>query len=173
MPRDMKSALHRRVRPQPFANAPVRRRLWPGVLPARGLIGAGATRQVRAQRGSAPREGTMALVWTGIGFFAGILLMHCLAAARIAADRVARPAPKSAGGPSVGCLIRSGPREVSLVAARAVRSVLLRVAATTDLTALTSRMTGVQANALAEGEPPRRKGLPCSSPPRNAGRPNT
>ena len=31
---DIKSALHRRVRPPAFANAPVRRRLCPGVLPA-------------------------------------------------------------------------------------------------------------------------------------------
>jgi hypothetical protein len=60
----------------------------------------------------------MALVWVSIGFFTGILLMHCLAAARIVADRAAGPAPKSTGGPSVGCLIRPGPREASVIAAR-------------------------------------------------------
>jgi hypothetical protein len=47
---------------------------------------------------------------------------------------------------------------------RAVRSVSLRATATTDPTALTSRMIGVQANALAKGEPLNRKALPCSSP---------
>jgi hypothetical protein len=115
----------------------------------------------------------MAFVWAGIGFFAGILLMHCIAAARIAADQAARPAPKSAGGPSVGRVIRSGPREASLVAARAVRSVLLRAAATTDPTALTPRMLSVQPDTLADGNPLKRKALPGSSPPRSFGRPNT
>jgi len=38
----------------------------------------------------------MALVWTGIGFFAGILLMHCLAAARIAVDLAAGLSTKRA-----------------------------------------------------------------------------
>jgi hypothetical protein len=37
----------------------------------------------------------MALVWAGIGFLAGILLMHWLAAARIAAKLPAGPAPKA------------------------------------------------------------------------------
>jgi hypothetical protein len=115
----------------------------------------------------------MALVWVSIGFFTGILLMHCLAATRIVADRVAGPALKSTGGPSVGCLIRPDPREASVIAARAVRSVLLRATTTTDPTALTSRMIGVQANALAKGEPLKRKALPCSSPRRSFGRPNT
>jgi hypothetical protein len=102
----------------------------------------------------------MAVVWAGIGFFAGILLMHCLAAARIAADLAAVPDAKSAGEPSASCLIRSGPRKASLVAAPAVRIALLRAAATTDPSVLASPMIGVQADALFEGElPGERRGL--------------
>jgi hypothetical protein len=94
----------------------------------------------------------MALVWTGIGFFAGILLMHCFAATRIVADLAAGPDAKSGGGPFASCLFRSGPRKASLVAAPAVRIALLRAAATTDPSALAPRMIGVQADALTEGE---------------------
>ncbi|SAL54662.1 hypothetical protein AWB69_05828 [Caballeronia udeis] len=94
----------------------------------------------------------MALVWTGIGFFAGILLMHCFAATRIVADLAAGPGAKDAGEPSASCLIRSGPRKASLVAAPAVRIALLRAAATTDPSVHALRMISVQADALTEGE---------------------
>jgi hypothetical protein len=93
----------------------------------------------------------MALVWTGIGFFAGILLMHCFAAARIAAD-LASPDAKSTGEASASCLVRSGPRKASLVAAPTVRIALLRANATTDLSVHAPRMIGVQADALIDGE---------------------
>lgn len=120
--------------------------------PRRGPFGVGAMRRVRGQRGSSPREGAMALVWAGIGFFAGILLMHCLAAARIAADLAVGPGAKKAGEPSASCLVRSGPRKASLVAAPTVRIALLRANATTDLSVHAPRMIGVQADALIEGE---------------------
>jgi hypothetical protein len=94
----------------------------------------------------------MALVWTGIGFFAGILLMHCFAATRIEADLAAGLGTKSAGEPSANCLIRSGPRKASPVAAPAVRIALLRADATTAPSVHAPRIIGVQADALIEAE---------------------
>jgi len=56
----------------------------------------------------------MALVWVSTGFFAGILLMHFVAAARISADLAAGPDANSAGEPSASCLVRSGSRKARL-----------------------------------------------------------
>ena len=102
----------------------------------------------------------MALVWVSTGFFTGILLMHFVAAARISADLAAGPDANSAGEPSASCLVRSGSRKASLVAAPAVQIAFLRAVPTTDPSALAPQMIGAQADALTEGEPlTERRGL--------------
>jgi hypothetical protein len=95
----------------------------------------------------------MALVWVGIGFFTGILLMHFVAAVRISADLAAGPEANSAGEPSTSCLVRSGSRKASRVPAPAVRIAFLHAVPSIDPSALAPQLIGAQADALAEGEP--------------------
>lgn len=78
----MKKRFHRDVQPPAFADYAVRRRFRPGVRSPHGAVlrwACSASKRVKG--GLSPREVAMAIAWAGIGFFADVLLMHCLVTA--------------------------------------------------------------------------------------------